>query len=142
MSATQQICGHILSPQACQIDLVLDAHLQVADGLMSCQQCGQCYLIELCDIDSPVWCYRLSCVDVDAYATTLRSLGQGSCDLQRADREIFSLRHHAHNTDAVLLRKDGTNYALAYPQQPPPTASWRELPCNGEVIRALPQIGS
>lgn len=142
MSAAQQTCRHLLNPAACQIDLVLDAHLQIADGLMSCQRCGQGYLIELCDIDPPLWCYRISCVGNEAYRRTLRSLGQGSCDLERASNEMFSLRHHAHTVDAVLLRQDGVNHALLHPAQPAPSLPWRQLPCDGTFVRSLLQARS
>ncbi len=144
MSKGQQICDHLLLEGATRIDLVVDAYLQPCDALMSCRRCSARYLIELCDIDGDNWCYRLALIEPEAYAKTLHSLGRGSCDLQRGQAEMFNLRHHATPLNQLLLRSGGINAALVTVPDliSIPTASWRELPCDGTLVRGLYSSGS
>ncbi|MEM7098962.1 MAG: hypothetical protein AAF541_11945 [Pseudomonadota bacterium] len=140
MTEPQQTCAHLLLADACKIDVVLDAHLQPADALMACTLCNARYLIELIDISDGDWAYRLSCIESAAYEATVRSLDKGSCDIHRAQQEIFSLRHHATDiTDQVLIRADGVNVGLprVSADLPIPQASWRELPCDGRWLASL-----
>ena len=134
-----QLCEHVLEPASTSIDLVLDGYLQPCDALMSCKLCDVRLLLELCDIDQPEWCYRLSLIGKDLYQSTLRSLGKGSCDLHRAQNELLSLHQQAIPLCQLLVRKDGLNHQLlTIPQDESiPSSSWRDLPCDGGLIRRV-----
>ncbi len=71
----------------------------------------------------------------------MRDLDRGSCDLNRATAQAqhFSLSSAALPLVALLDTKASVLVAIAdLPEdRPVPSASWRELPCDGSWIAAL-----
>ena len=130
-------CEHLLNPPDLSIDLVLDAQIQPANALVGCRAFGQGYLVELVDIHNDTCAYRLSLVDIEVYAQTLRSVNQGSCDLQRAQNELTSLANQATRLSCVLIRQGGVFTRLIDTDETLPTLDWRQLPCDGTLLAGL-----
>ncbi len=91
------------------------------------------------DIAAPSWVYRVSTVDAQAYAATIRSLGRGSCDINRARNEVLALSTHARPLQRVLIATQGAFSATAHVPDDVrlPVGSWRELACDGSLAEAL-----
>ena len=104
-----------------------------------CPQCGAGYLFEMADTDANLSIFRLSAIDGGAMAATIRSLEKGSCDIERARNEVFSLSSAARELPVVLVMRDGSfSDLLPLPDEVHlPARSWRELSCDGSLIREL-----
>lgn len=117
---------------------VLDSHLQMADGFVRCTECETHYLLEMVDLTTEAVLYRVSRVNAEAVAKTVRSLSKGSCDLDRARNEVFTVANGACPLDALLLYANGRYTGLVPNPKPDlPAISWRQLPCDGALIEAL-----
>tara|TARA_B100000959_G_scaffold261178_2_gene298480 strand:- start:203 stop:631 length:429 start_codon:yes stop_codon:yes gene_type:complete len=132
-------CAHLrtVAPDLETI-FVLDSHLQMADGFVRCTECETHYLLEMVDLTSKAVLYRVSRLNAETVAKTVRSLNKGSCDLDRARNEVFTLSNGACPLDALLLYADGGYTGLVPNPRPDlPAIGWRELPCDGALIAAL-----
>ena len=120
---------------------VLDSHVQLTDAFVKCRRCDAHYLVELADLADGQGLFRVSAMAADAVEQTVRSLRKGSCDIDRARNEVFNLSTAAHELDGVLIMQDGA--FSAFVPRPDgmtlPRCSWRELPCDGSVIRQIPR---
>ncbi len=116
---------------------MLDSHVHMTEGFVRCTDCGANYLLELVDLQADLALYRFSAMDPDAVARTVASLRKGSCDVNRGRNEVLHLASRALELPDLLLMENGTFTKLL----PRPTAvslprrSWRELPCDGSIIR-------
>ncbi len=110
---------------------------------MKCRACNAHYLIELIDISQGINAYRVAWLPAAAVEATLRSLSKGSCDVNRASAELAHAANTAALLDGVLLRNEnaGADTLWSYMSEVGnlqiPTASWRELPCDGKIIASL-----
>lgn len=103
---TAKACTHINTEagvRQLRIDRVLQMQVQIALALASCQQCGAGYLLKLLDMTAAYAAYQVSSVDSSVYTGTLRSLDKGSCDVSRAQQEVFNLANGAHLLPRILL---------------------------------------
>lgn len=118
---------------------VLDSHLHMTDAFARCARCDAHYLLEMVDISGTTAVFRISAVGADAVAKTIRSLTRGSCDINRARNEVFSLSASTQALDTLLVMRAGVfTEAVTKPETMTlPTRSWRELPCDGSLIAAL-----
>lgn len=136
MSEHKTACPHLRDGPDLEVLLVTDAHLQIADAFVRCRECDAHYLIELVDLLGKDSAYRISSVaEADARAA-IKSLSKGSCDINRARNEVFSVSTRAQRLSGLLLAQGGaflrlveTNPALELPSR-----NWRELPCDGTLI--------
>ncbi len=133
------MCANLDDPARLQVDCVLDAQVQITEALARCPDSQQGYLLELLDIRGADWVYRISLVEAEAYAKTVKSLTKGSCDINRARNEVFSLSSHATQTRELLWAQNGTfTHTSELPEDIPlPTQGWRDLPCDGSLIKQL-----
>ena len=138
MSAAKP-CPHIVQSPDLEIVFVMDQHLHATDGFARCRQCGAGYLFEMTDTAGDVSVFRLSAIDEAAMAATVRSLQKGSCDINRARSEVFSLSNGASALPVLLVMRKGTFTGTV----PIPDGcelanrSRRELPCDGSLVRAM-----
>lgn len=118
---------------------VLDAHLAWTDAVLICASCEQHLLAEMIDQTSDLRAFRVTQLDTKAVQQTLRSLNQGSCDLTRAATEVAHLATTGLVLDDVLLIDQETqiHWQTAPPDFHLPTNSWRELDCDGSLIKEL-----
>ena len=132
-------CEHIEDGALFAVDFVFDAHLHATDGLARCAVCDRRYLFEMIDIAGPTSLFRLSTLSRDAADKTIRSLGKGSCDIERGRNEIFNLASGAEETKTLYVMQSG---AFVGPATRPeglrlPRGSWRELDCDGALLREV-----
>ncbi len=138
MSAAKP-CPHIVQSPDLDVVFVMDQHLHATDGFARCRACGVCYLFEMADTAGAVSVFRLSAIGEDAMFATVRSLQKGSCDINRARNEVFSLSNGASALPVLLVMREGT-FTGTVPLPVDcnlPNRSWRELPCDGSVISSL-----
>ncbi len=131
-------CAHITLPNPeLETVFVIDAHLQMADGFVRCCHCNAHYLVEMMDLQSATVLYRVARVEPDAVAKTVRSLTRGSCDINRARSEVFSVSNAAVTLDGFLILEQG-QFSRWYDASSKdiPTGNWRDLPCNGALVQA------
>lgn len=137
--STAKVCTHLTERPDLDIEYALDSHLHVTDAFAKCTRCNARYLLELADMRGAVSVFRVSSLNPEAVAKTIASLNKGSCDINRARDEVFSLSATTHGTDILLVMRDG-RFTEAVPQPPGlalPNKSWRELACDGAVIELL-----
>lgn len=122
-----------------RIDHVFDADLNFAEALVSCRECGQCYLLELLDQQDTQRLFRISHADEALAHELLHNFARGSCDVQRASAEFDSFRNRCPRYPAVLwidvngpCVQDLVNYSGRLPGE-----SWRDLAMNGDWFRQL-----
>ncbi|MDG2276386.1 MAG: hypothetical protein P8L31_00380 [Pseudomonadales bacterium] len=131
-------CTHITraNPEL-ETVFVIDAHLQMADGFVRCRHCDAHYLLEMVDLTPTTVLYRAARIEPAAVAKTVRSLTQGSCDINRARSEVFSVLNSATALDGLLTLEQG-QFSQWYKtsRQTIPTGNWRDLPCDGSLIQA------
>jgi hypothetical protein len=130
-------CPHLAERLQLETLYVLDHHLHITDGFVKCASCGATYLVEMADAADSAALFRISTVDPQAAAKTISSLQKGSCDINRGRSEVFSLSNTAGELPELLLMEHGTFTKLvARPDGAEiPKRSWRELPCDGKLIR-------
>lgn len=136
-------CSHLARQPNLEVLFVTDTHPNLADAFMQCRDCGAHYLIELIDIAQGINAYRVACLPAEAVQATLRSLSKGSCDVNRASAELAHAANTAQTLGGVLLRDETRradtlwSYIAEVGNLQIPTANWRELPCDGQIIAAL-----
>ena len=134
---TATACPHLSQQLQLETIYVLDSHIHMTDGFVECVHCGAHYLVELADLVADRSLFRISAIDPDAVAKTSTSLRKGSCDIERGRNEVFSLASGAAELPVLLVMKNGAFTSLL--SRPAgvnlPRRSWRELPCDGNVIR-------
>lgn len=129
--------------QTLEIQQVLDAQLYWTDALLRCQACGQYLLGELIDMQAGERLYRLTAVSQAGAQAVLRSIETGSCDLQRAQTELDYLDNTGQLCDEVLLVEGDQQQTCTWPSGLSlPSASWRELACDGALLDALKRAHS
>ncbi len=141
--STAKTCPHLPLHPDLEVLLVTDATVTLADAFVQCHTCGQHYLIELIDIKGPANAYRIFALPEDAVAPTLRSLNRGSCDINRANAELAHISQVAEVLPGVLIRDESDSaqglwrYVADTKNVHVPTAHWRNLPCDGQIITHL-----
>jgi hypothetical protein len=137
--SSAKACPHLNERLDLDVLFVLDSHIQLTDAFVRCRHCGATFLIEMADMDKDVCVFRMSGVPADAANKTIRSLQKGSCDINRARNEVFSLASSKQPCDALLLMRAGqfAGVVASPPDVSLPNRSWRELPCDGALIRDL-----
>ncbi len=137
------LCQHVkVGAYPFQLQLCLDEHLGVTDALVTCKECDKPYLLEMLDWRGDERLFRVSLPDADQATQLVRDLTRGSCDITRAGAEV----HHMQTTTAasrylLIIDQDSSPSAPAIvgiaqkpDDQPLPSASWRELECNGQWL--------
>ena len=137
--STAKVCSHLTKRPDLDIEYVLDSHLQVTDAFAKCAQCDAHYLLEMADTRGALSVFRLSTLGAEAVAKTIDSLMKGSCDVNRAREEVFSLSASTRCTNILLVMRSGrfTETVLQPQNLSLPVRSWRELACDGAVIDEL-----
>lgn len=132
-------CIHLKAPEPeLSPVFVLDTHLHMTDGFVRCPHCDAHYLLEMLDLTADTALYRISRLAAEDVARTVRSLTKGSCDINRARDEVFSIANGASKLDVLLVAENGHFTELVpAPDEPLPAGSWRDLPCDGRWIRQL-----
>ena len=135
--STAKACPHLANQPQFETLQVLDSHLHMTDGFVRCRECGATYLLEAVDMTSNCCLFRVSTVNTKATDKTLQSLRKGSCDINRARDEVFSLSNDATELEDLLLMHNGAFTGLVTPPASATIAriSWRQLPCDGSLIR-------
>ena len=118
-------------PVTLTIVRVLEADLFMTRALARCLECGACYLLELLDVSGSRRLYRASVVPDNLTEATVRSLGNGSCDINRANNEIATLSSQTTRLRELLVMEDGAFTAWANAHQKLPGTPWRQLPLDG-----------
>jgi len=137
--STTKACSHLTGTPELEVLFVLDTHIQLTDAFVRCKRCAATFLIELADMAKDVCVFRMSRVEADAADKTIRSLRKGSCDVNRARNEVFSLAASKQPCDHLLLMDRG-QFSSVIPRPTDmalPNRSWRELPCDGALAREL-----
>ena len=132
-------CPHLTGQIDLEVVHVLDSHLHPTDGFARCRHCGAAYLFEMADTSGDVSVFRLSAVEPEAMAATVASLSKGSCDINRATSEVFSLANDSVELDQLLVMRAG-EFCGVVPRprgRALPRCSWRELDMNGGLIAAM-----
>ncbi len=132
-------CPHLTGQIDLEVVHVLDSHLHPTDGFARCRRCGAAYLFEMADISGDVSVFRLSAIAPEAMTATVRSLNKGSCDINRATSEVFSLANDSAELEQLLVMRAGA-FCGVVPRprgRALPRCSWRELDMNGSLIDAL-----
>ena len=131
-------CPHLAEKPQLKTDFVLDSHLNMTDAFVHCEECGATFLIELADMLGEINVFRISSLPPQAVASTVRSLTRGSCDITRARNEVFSVSSDSRELSELLVMVKGKlSGTVPRPQETIlPRRSWRELPCDGSLIRA------
>lgn len=130
------LCDHV-QPDTWpfEVELVIDEQVGFTDALVACRTCGTAYLLELLDWRGRQRLMRISTVDSARVAGLLHNLGRGSCDLKRAGAEVQQLQTSATFAPWLLLMDSIAMRIESILPVPAdrrlPTASWRELPCDG-----------
>lgn len=139
MTDLASICEH-LRPGTWPLsaDLVLDDHLGITDAVTTCRRCGRVYLLEMLDWHAGERVMRVARLDPEHAARLIHDLTRGSCDIGRAAAEVEHARSRAVPLP-LLMRVDATGpsilgFAPAPADARLPSASWRELPCNGSWV--------
>ncbi len=136
---TAKVCQHLVEQPELETLFVLDSHVHLTDAFVKCRRCDAHYLVELADLQGSQALFRVSAMDAEAVQKTIHSLTRGSCDLNRARNEVFSLSSAARTLDGVLLMQNSEFTAYITPPGglSLPNRSWRELPCDGSVFAQL-----
>ncbi len=132
-------CLHLTEQFDLEVVHVLDSHLYPTDGFARCRRCGAAYLFEMADIDGDVSVFRISAIASEVMDATVRSLSKGSCDINRAASEVFSLASDSVELDQLLVMRAG-EFCGVVPRphgRQIPRRSWRELNPDGRLIAAL-----
>ena len=139
-----ELCEHIgAGGYPFRVDLVMDDHLGLTDGLVSCRHCQRPYLLEMLDWADNDRLYRISPLGDDHAQRLIRDLQRGSCDVQRAGAEVQHLKTaSAFAPYLLLVDMGGPRIERVVPLPPEaalpgaslPSASWRELPCDGTWV--------
>ena len=139
------LCEHIRAERyPFSVDLVMDDHLGLTDGVVHCRHCQRAYLLEMLDWADNERVYRISPVDAAHAHRLIGDLQRGSCDLQRAGAEVQHLKTANAFAPWLILvdmrepRIDCMASLLADEESSAPSlpgASWRELPCDGSWVK-------
>ena len=118
---------------------VLDSHLYLTDGFVRCRKSDRHFLVEAFDLKANTTLYRVSHLSAESVAKTIRSLTQGSCDINRAKNEVFSIANTSEALACVLVAEQGafTKGIAIADRETLPTQSWRDLPCDGSWFKRL-----
>ena len=117
---------------------VLDTHLYLTEGFVRCRKSDRHYLFEAFDLKVDATLYRVSHLDAESVAKTIRSFTQGSCDINRAKNEVFSLASSAVQLPCALFARAGDFLGVVETGDVNlPTESWRDLPCDGSWFTQL-----
>ena len=117
---------------------VLDTHLYMTDGFVRCSKSNAHYLLEAFDLKANATLYRVSSLDAESVVKTIQSLTKGSCDINRAKNEVFSIANGAEALPCVLVGVAGKFLpAIDTGGETLPTESWRNLPCDGSWFKRL-----
>jgi hypothetical protein len=120
------------------IELVIDEQVGFTDALVSCRTCGSAYLLEMLDWRGHQRLMRVSTVDSRRVQRLLHDIGRGSCDPKRAGAEVQHLQTSSTYSRWLLLIDARKVRITALVPVPPdralPTASWRQLPCDGSWL--------
>ncbi len=135
MSAVAKACPHLARHPDLVVDYVLDSHLDMTDGFVHCRCCNQAYLLEMVDLDTNAAMFRVSTLASSRVSATIRSLQNGSCDVNRARNEVFSTANKATPLPGFLLREGGAFTRFVDTQLTAPSGHWRTLPCDGALLR-------
>jgi hypothetical protein len=135
------LCEHFTSGSyPFDVVLVLDDHLGPAEMLVQCRTCRAAYLMEMLDWLEPERLFRISAAEPHAVATLLKDLDRGSCDLNRAAAEArqFSLSS-VRLPNLVLLDTQARTLLQCVDRSVGeiPGTAWRELPCDGNLVREI-----
>ena len=134
------LCEHIATGSyPFQVQLVMDDHLGLTDGVVHCRACERVYLLEMLDWTAAERVFRISSL-ADAHATRLiRDLTRGSCDVQRAGAQVQHMKTAATFAPWLIRIDPKGPRILGVVPLPPgrrlPGASWRELPCDGSWVK-------
>ena len=137
------LCAHFIPgcyPIA--VDLVLDDHLGYTEALVSCTECERSYLLEMVDWENDCRLFWISEPNEQATRLLLRDLARGSCDINRAGEEVRQFSLIAERMSELLLIDSSARVILGRVRAdslPPeiPSASWRELSCDGSLVRQI-----
>lgn len=135
--ALAKACAHLPTDPHIVVDYVLDSHLDMTDGFVHCELCDTPYLLEMVDLQHTTSLFRVSVLKRQAVADTIRSLQQGSCDIDRARNEVFSTANAGQPLVELLVKNNGVFTGLVRCQIDVPNQSWRSLPCDGRFIASL-----
>ena len=127
-------CTHLNSLDL-SISRILEADFVMARCFAHCNLCHQHYLLELLDIVEKKRMYRVASVAKDAAEATLRSLGQGSCDITRANNEVAAVASLAQREQQLLVMEDGAFVQCRTSAESIPGTPLRQLPLNGSWFK-------
>ena len=137
------VCSHVTRGQIpFDTVLVLDDQLGPTEYLGRCRCCRTLYLLEMFDWQGSLRAFRLSAPSTESTEALLRDLERGSCDLNRAREEVRAFTLTSTRLDQLILMDtsaqtitetaSSTDFEVAVP-----TATWRDLPCDGAWIRRI-----
>ena len=110
--AKLQPCKHLAQPDKLHIEYVLDVQTYPTEGFVRCTACDAWYWFELDHLAGAEYRCRLSIVPAAAVRKTVDSLNKGSCDINRAQNGVFSLRQLSEPLDATLCMRGGAIVAV------------------------------
>ncbi|MDH3643282.1 MAG: hypothetical protein OES38_14365 [Gammaproteobacteria bacterium] len=133
------LCEHIAAGDyPFRVELVMDDHLGLTDGVVSCRHCQRAYLLEMLDWANAWRVFRISALGEDQARRLIRDLTRGSCDVQRAGAEVQHMKTATSFAPWLLLVDTG---AAQIRRVAPlasgirlPGQSWRELACDGSWV--------
>lgn len=137
------LCQHVkVGAYPFRLQLCLDEHLGLTDGLVTCRDCNKAYLLEMLDWRGDERLFRVSLPDAEGATQLVRDLTRGSCDISRAFAEIHHMQTSIPASRYLIIIDQ--NFSLSGPtivgiapkpaDRPLPTTSWRELDCNGQWL--------
>ena len=134
------LCEHIAAGDyPFQVELVMDHHLGLTDGVVSCRHCRRAYLLEMLDWANADRVFRISALDNDQARRLIRDLTRGSCDVQRAGAEVQHMKTATSFAPWLLLVDTAEalirSVAPLAPGTRLPGQSWRELACDGSWVK-------
>ena len=140
---TDQACAHLSTLPTLHTELVLDTHLDLADGFVRCDACNRHYLLELVDLDATTRLYSVSLSDAAAVAATVHNINKGSCDPERARAEVLNLTTRSRPIEPLLVKQHGRYLGLVpvAEEVEVPATPWRERGRTGDLIEALTAAG-
>ena len=133
------LCEHIAAGDyPFRVELVMDDHLGLTDGVVSCRHCQRAYLLEMLDWADAHRVFRISALGDDQSRRLIRDLTRGSCDVQRAGAEVQHMKTATSFAPWLLLVDTGVaQIRRVVPLTPGarlPGQSWRELACDGSWV--------
>jgi hypothetical protein len=133
------LCEHIATGSyPFEVELVMDDQLGLTDAVVRCRHCQRVYLLEMLDWAQDHRVFRISALVDDHAQRLIRDLSRGSCDLQRAGAQVQHLKTASSFAPRLLLIDPSEPRICSLAPLPAdralPSASWRELPCDGSWV--------